>query len=657
MHAETLTLIIFFIILFLIVSTVIKWVTDKTGFPFTIAMLTMGFLTKAGIDYLHVSPEISIGPDLIFFVLLPLLLYESATHIHWHHFRIQFKTITFMATFGLLVSVAVVGVGLSAILGLPLVAGLLFGTIISATDPISVLALFKQLGAPKRLGLLCEGESMFNDATAVIAFRMMSLIAVSQISLSSNDFALQLGTFLYVFIGSILVGALMGWITSQFISRVNNDLLVETTLTVALSLGSFLIPEHFFHLSGVISTVAAGLTMGNIGKTKISSPVFEFMEKFWEYIAFLAVSIVFFFAAYDLDPATLLDSPGVMIIVVGVVILARAVSSYASFFITNRVGIFEDEPDVPLDWQHVINWAGLRGVIPLVLAYSLPHEYLHRELFIGFTLEVFLFSLIVQGLSIKRVLFKYRLNVPTADQVVYQEEKELDRLYRVKEKIAALPLNQSTEGINAYAQKLLRTELDRHHLSLQKLAKKSNFLEALQLRILQFERHVLHELYRQQYLPEAAVMAFNSELDLQEDALLHPGVNSGRSFSSGGLIKSQVAFERQKMFLKKLTSTLPFLRTITKHFHRQMVFERISLLQARILTSDQVVLYLKQMDSYFEQDSTAQEEIRKLKGRYQSLLKHNHHEISKLEEKYPQLTRAYFKKEAERLVWSPSVLH
>jgi len=180
-------------------------------------------------------------------------------HINIHEFRLQFKTISFLATFGLLVSLFLVGFLTAYFLHLPLPVAFLFGALISATDPIAVLALFKTLGAAKRLALIADGESMFNDATAVIAFKTVSVFAIGGAYLAPSHIFGGFTNFVSVFFGSIAMGAIGAYILSLILSKVKSDRLIVNSISAALALGGFVASEYFFHLSGVITTVIAGI--------------------------------------------------------------------------------------------------------------------------------------------------------------------------------------------------------------------------------------------------------------------------------------------------------------------------------------------------------------------------------------------------------------
>lgn len=201
---------------------------------------------------------------------------------------------------------------------------------------------------------------MLNDATGVIAFRLVSAFVLTEGIFTSRDLVSATGQFLYIFFGSILFGAIFGYLGAKLLSRFRNDRIIVTSLTFVFALGSFVFSESLFHFSGVIATVIAALFIGNYAKTAITSKIHEFEEELLEYFAFICVSLVFFFATYTLDVTIFLGNLTTLFYIIIGTLIARAVSVYVSCFITNRSIFFKDEPNVPMSWQHILNVGGLR---------------------------------------------------------------------------------------------------------------------------------------------------------------------------------------------------------------------------------------------------------------------------------------------------------
>jgi len=641
MHEHELISLVLFSGFFFFTTSILHNTTKRfTLLPYTSALLLVGLITQLLVHQFGFQTELALSPNVIYYILLPLLLFESAMHINLHQFKLQFKTIAFLATFGLLISMMLIGVSLSVILHLPLAVGLLFGTIISATDPIAVLALFKSLGAPKRLGLLAEGESMFNDATAVIAFRTMLVFAMGA-AFEANHLAVSLGEFFYVSLGSAVVGGVLGYIIAQIIARINNDRLVETTLTIGLALSSFVIAEHYFHFSGVISTVVAAIVMGNLGRTKISGGVITFMGEFWEYIGFVAISLVFFFATFNLNMeifnANLLGSA----IVILIMLIGRAISVYLSFYITNRSGLFKDEPNVPLKWQHIINWGGMRGVIPLVLVYSLPADFAYKQDFLSFTVSAFLFTLFVNAVSIKTLLTFLGVHLPKTEDSIIRDEEQLLELVEAQEEIKDLPTFSFDQKIVRQTLRKIKAEEAEYKKHLLEKGGYKNLLKGLKLQALRLEGNSFQRLFYEGSINETVYFDLESELDLQLDALEYPEVADGRAYDHGGFIHSNSGFRYRLKKLEALIRRHPLLSKFFGYRETDLIENRMSLLKARILSSQDVIEHMRLLKHPLAGEAKAIKAINKVIDMQETLILRNQNQLDQIEADYPKITSQF----------------
>ena len=644
---------VLFISFFLIFTGLLqKFTTKIPALPYTVALLLAGIIGQFLAHTFHLPIHLELSSDVIYFVLLPLLLFESAFHINFHQFKLQFKTITFIATFGLLLSIFVIAAFLVFAIGYPLPMALLFGAIISSTDPIAVISMFKTLGAPKRLALVADGESMLNDATGVISFKVVSTFVIASTAFQSQALLTSAWNFTYVFVGSLVFGAIVGYLFSKIIERIQNDRVIETTMTVAAALGSFAAAEHFFHFSGVIACVIAGIVVGNLGKTKFSPGVREFVEEFWSYFAFLSVSLVFFFATYSLDFTIFLTNPWPIIAAIIAVLIGRAVSVYGSAFLTNTLPFFKNEPNLPMSWQHILNWGGLRGVIPLVLVYSLPADFAYRDDMLRFTMGSLLFTLLINGLTIRTLLLKLGVHLPKKEEEVLQEELSIMELEEAKESINSLKDKEFDPDILLDMKKELDAVEKKHKEHLNEILSAENFELSLRLQALHIERHALQDLFHKGYVSENIFFDFDAELDLQQDALEYPEVYQGRGINPGGTIDAEKSFRKQLSKMKTLAAQFPILKNIFKSSRKQLVEERIGLLKTRIITSEMVIEYLKKMDKYLgikEHISF----IKKLIKAQEDLIVENRAELTKLSKDNPSLLAAYQRKLAYNLVANP----
>jgi CPA1 family monovalent cation:H+ antiporter len=603
-----ITLLLFFAT-FLGLVTMVDLLSKKTDFPYTIALLFLGAFSQLFVHTMGWNIHVTLPPEVIYFVLLPVLLFEAAMHINLHQFRLQFKTISFLATFGLLISVAVVGVILAYGLGMPFGVALLFGSLISATDPIAVLALFKTLGAPRRLSLLADGESMFNDATAVIAFRIIMGFVVAGTGFEYNQLFDGVWDFVYIFFGSLMMGAILGWLAAVLLNPIKEHRLPVSVLTVSLALGSFVSAEHFFHLSGVITSVMAGIVLGNLGETKMSQKVVDFIEKQWEFFGFISLSLVFFFAAFTLDWAIFFDRPERFVIVIASVLIARAVSVYITCGLSNILPFFNNEPNIPMSWQHILNWGGLRGVIPLVLAYSLPDSFSYKPELLAFTIVSLLFTIIFNGLTITPLLKKLGLHLPKKEEAIIKEfsPKVVERLVKKLDK----------------REELIKEELFR-------MAEEEDLLLSLNVQAIEIKRNTLRDLFHEGHINENVFYQFESELDVQQDALEYPEVFSGRAVDRGGFVHSRDSYRARMRQLRQLIQAFPMFKKMLKRSEQQEVEDRYSLLKSRVVTSNQVVEYLDKVEKIL---SAAKHKatIQKVRDAQLELIAKNQEELAQME--------------------------
>ena len=273
-------------------------------------------------DFLTGLRGLGVTSDIILFVFLPTLIFGSALEIDVRRLMDDIAPILVLAVVGLLISLVVVGYVLYGVSEIDLIACLLLGAIVSATDPVAVVALFRDLGAPKRLAILVEGESLFNDATAIVLFTILSAMVVGG---QEADFLSGAVDFIVVFFGGVAVGLVVGYGFCWLIGRMRDLPLVEVTLTLALAYLVFILGEHYLHVSGVMAAVTAALVLGSYGRTKVSPASWHLMEEVWEQLGFWANTLIFVLVGV-LVPSILADVGwGEIVILVVLVVTAIGV--------------------------------------------------------------------------------------------------------------------------------------------------------------------------------------------------------------------------------------------------------------------------------------------------------------------------------------------
>ena len=386
------------ILLFMVIISVAMSVRYFSNLPYTIALIFTGII----LSFFDIFPDIHLTPNLIFHVLLPPLLFEAAFNLNANEMKENLKPILIYAVFGVVIAVFATGFLLqgafsifSSTATMPLIAALLFGAVISSTDPISVLAIFKELGVPKRLSSIIEGESLLNDGVSVVIYGIVLSAIVSH-----SEFSLTHGIkeFVIVAFGGVVVGGILG-LTFSRITALVDDHLIEITLTTVVTYLSYTVAEYF-EVSGVISVIAAGLMVGNYG-TKIGmSPTTRVSVKdFWDYIAFIINSVVFIIIGLEVGIVNIFANFHYIIIAIISVLLGRSV---AILFLTLFVNKIYEK--ISLKWQAIFIWGGVRGALAMALALAIPLDYEFRNIILIMTFGVVGFSLIVQGLTIGKLL-------------------------------------------------------------------------------------------------------------------------------------------------------------------------------------------------------------------------------------------------------------
>ncbi|HXD34200.1 MAG TPA: Na+/H+ antiporter [Pyrinomonadaceae bacterium] len=394
-----LTITVF--ILLLLIASAVAMITKWVPVPYTLALVIVGLITSQ----LKFLPAVHISPDLILLIFLPALLFEASWNLDLARLRENLVPILWLAFAGVLVSVGIVGSVLHYAAGLDWPTAMLFGAIISATDPISVLALFRKLGAPERLAVIIEGESLFNDGTAVVVFRIISGIAVGVTATTSySKTALAaIGMFFLSCLGGLIIGAVVGFVASK-ITTYFDDHLLEITLTTISAYGSFILAETV-GVSPVIAVVIAGIVIGNYGRRKSMSANTQIaVDSFWEYAAFVVNSLVFLLIGLEIPLGLLTEHVNVIFWAVLVMLLARAISLYGLLQISNQVS-----KPISGKWQHVLFWGGLRGSLSIAMVLSLPLTLPGRVQLIAMTFGAVTFSLLIQGLTVSPLLHLLRI--------------------------------------------------------------------------------------------------------------------------------------------------------------------------------------------------------------------------------------------------------
>lgn len=516
------------VIALLMIAALVLVLTRRLKLPFTVALVLIGVgLSSTAGFFPHIFPSLSdleISPALILYVFLPVLIFESAFNLDQRLLRQNLGPVLTLAIPGLLLSTVLIGAIVTLTTPFSLTMALLLGAILSATDPVAVISLFRRLGAQRRLTVLVEGESLFNDATSIVVARIiLGVILAGQ--LSGTVAARGLLDFVLVFLGGLTVGTILGVIAGYLLGAVGSDLYLEITLTTILAYLSFLVAEEVFHVSGVTATLAAGLTVGGWGRMKISSAVRDHLDQFWAYIAFICNALIFLMVGLRVNLSELWANSGLLVWVVVAMLASRAIVIYGLMPLVGRLP--HAEP-IGGAYRVVMFWGGLRGAVALAIVLSLP-PFPERDTLVALVMGAVLFTLLVKGLTMEPLVRRLGLDKPPLADRFSRVEALFDAQRRALQQLPELlavnlfnsaiadrlrtEFQQSLEATKVEMDKLATLELD------HKQQRRIIFLHAFAE-----ERSAYHDLYDKGQLSEPAFRQLTLALDLQQDAMRYRGV-------------------------------------------------------------------------------------------------------------------------------------
>jgi CPA1 family monovalent cation:H+ antiporter len=387
----------------LVAAILVALAARRLKLPYTVGLVAAG----SALALLRLQTGALLTHDLILHLIMPPLLFEAALLIPWSELRRELPLVIALATLGVVIAAATVATGMVVLLNWPLAPALIFGVLIAATDPVSVIALFKDMRLTGRMRFLVESESLLNDGVAAVLFTVVLIWAQNGATgpippgLIAGHFAVTAG-------GGALLGLACGGAAILLAGR-TTDHLVETALTLVAAYGSFYLAEGA-HVSGVLATVSCGILMGNLGilraaDSTLSAQGRDTVLAFWDFAAFLMNSLVFLLIGLAVAGMSLVKlGPRPMLAVIGLVLLGRALTVYPIC-----LGFRWSRMAVPLGVQHVLWWGGLRGALGLALALSLPAGMPRHDDILVATFGVVVFSVVVQGLTMAPLIRVLRL--------------------------------------------------------------------------------------------------------------------------------------------------------------------------------------------------------------------------------------------------------
>lgn len=401
---DTASVLEIFVVLVAAATVVAIAARRLTILPYSVGLVILGVAVSA------LEPPISleIAPDLLLAVLLPGLIFEAAYRIDLRDLLPNLPAIALLATIGVLVTAVTVAIALNVATGLPLALAFLVGTMLAATDPAAVVAVFSRIRAPRRLTTLVEAESLLNDGTGIVVFA----IAIEAFGRDVGAAELVVGLAVTSVL-SIGIGVAIGWVATRVLARID-DHLIELMISLVAAYGSYLLAQRLDQ-SGILATVACGLVFGSLGRRAASARAEDAIDTVWEFIAFVMTTIVFLLIGLAISIPQLADALVPSLWALVGLLVSRAVVVYGLLGVGSRAAAMLGwGVAMPRRWLHLVAWAGLRGAIAVALALSLPADIPQRDLLQGIVFGCTLLTLLLQGTTAEPLV--RRLGIEVRDE-------------------------------------------------------------------------------------------------------------------------------------------------------------------------------------------------------------------------------------------------
>lgn len=394
----------------MLVAALVGIAVSRLRLPYTVALVLVGL----ALSLFGVFTEVSLTSELILLVFLPPLLFEGAINMDLDDLMRRWVQVGVLAIVGTLVSAAAIAAGLSLVLGIPFELAVVLAVMLAATDPVSVLAIFREHGVGSGLRTLMEGESIFNDALAIVLYLIAVEVAFGDTEVTARDVFTEFGTEVVV---GVAAGLLVGFVAHRLMSTLD-DHLVEITLSLVTAYGAYLVADRL-HGSGVIAVVMAGLLIGNYGtRMSMSASSRVSLVDFWEVLAFLANSALFLLMGLEFDISNMRGRTlAATICAIVAMMVGRAVIAFGLLLPFRRSA----GASVPSTWRPAVFWGGLRGSIPIALVLGLEDRVFDGVEAVTVVFGVVLFSLVVQGVTYKPLLDRLGLTAQSDEITRYEE--------------------------------------------------------------------------------------------------------------------------------------------------------------------------------------------------------------------------------------------
>lgn len=590
----------------LVLASGLYFMAKRIKIPYTVLLVLVGLLIVPLSQLPYVRDifgfldDAQLTPELLFYIFLPVLIFESGFNMSIRKMLDSSWTIGSLAIIGLMVSAFGIAAALYFVLPLvgfeiPFILALLFGAVISATDPVAVLSLFKEFGAPKRLTMIFEGESLFNDGTAVALFMVVLAVAMNGFYGVTTVFE-GVAMFAGMVILGIGFGLLMAMLFSMWLRGTKSNEFVSVTLLIVSAHITFILAEMInhnglfgipIHISPIIATTVTSLFLGNYSRHIFSIKTDEYINKFIEHIAFIANSLVFIlagmlFASGNVDLGQLWLP---MLITVLVVIVIRALSVY---LVTVPLNAMRLEERIPSSWQLLLSWGSLRGALAIIIVLLIPqnlqiagwqYDYSPRDFILALTTGCILATLFIKAPLIGKIMSKLRIDQPEPLQTAHEADLGIYYLLTERSRLVV----HKTRGFVADEQySNVRQKLDdtlaKARAERDALYGKYGvrvFEQSLHMTAIRIEQTVLRQLFINREITERVYRRLLRKLNHQMEKI---------EYAQHDLIDPSVYKDRKDIFdtlLELVQRPIERLARKTSHVEEDLQYYRAQMIMAR----------------------------------------------------------------------------
>lgn len=394
-------------LILLTVALISSYIFRKIHFSYTIGLVVSGIFIEMIFNKVNAQGghPFSISHDLIIYFLLPVLIFETSINIDVDLLVKNIKPILILAAPGLVLATVITGVTVGYFSQLSFAAAFLFGALISATDPVAVTSMFKVIGAPPRLAILVDGESILNDGTAIVMYQTVLAIVLSGAAINFQTVANGAVSFTVVFAGGFVVGAAVSFLLIKIGVLLEKSPIMYGALSLLIAYSSYLIADRVFHWSGVMAAMGAGIVASRYAKPNLRLGVRSFITRFWELLAFIANSFIFLIVGvFGRELLMGIKDHFILLKYIFIAIAAITVARLILIYVILPLTIGKKDEKIDMPYRHVLFWGGLRGAVALALSLSIPDTLPDKNLIICMTVGIVLFTLFVQGTTIKKLM-------------------------------------------------------------------------------------------------------------------------------------------------------------------------------------------------------------------------------------------------------------